>query len=145
MLALYFTVGRERLTVPASFVIEVLPAVELQPARPNPNGIVVLGLLRHRGRVVPLVDPTGQASVWEPRLSRRIIVVEASLPGESVPRRIGLSADRVLDLRPIMTNALHAASDEASSFDAAFADEEGIVRRIDVVDWVRRVHHAEAE
>jgi len=145
MLGLYFVVGRERLTVPVSFVVEVLPAVELDPAGASPPGVVVLGLLRHRGQVVPLVDPTGQGSEWESRLSRRIIVVQAHAAGDDRPRRIGLAADRVFDLRPIVLEGrAYAPATALSDVRAAYADEEGIVHLIDVNALVRCVFIGEA-
>lgn len=145
MLGLYFVMNGERLTVPSSFVVEVLPAVELDPAGPVANGAAVQGLFRHRGQVVPLIDPTGSASKWEPRLSRRIIVVEATLLAESTPRRVGLSADRVLDLRTMLLEGRpYASSNDVDDCGAAFADAEGIVRRIDVLALIRRVFSGEA-
>ena len=99
MLLLTFRTGESLYAVDARQVVEVVPRVGVRPIPHAPG--YVLGMLRYRGSVVPVVDfarITG-ASPSRDALSTRLIVAEFAHSG-SKARRIGIVADRVNQVLP---------------------------------------------
>ena len=102
-----FEVAGEPYGIEAALAVEVVPAVAL---RPVPGTVPSLaGLLRYRGRIVPVVDLSlawvGRASAR--RLSTRIVVCD--LPG-SRPSRLGVLAERVTDVVPVDPTAAESSA-----------------------------------
>jgi len=119
---LFLQSGTARFALPASAVAEVVPAVPLHP--PGPGAAPGLaGLLRYRGGVVPVLalGPPGAA-----KLSGRVVVVE--FPGDP-PRRLGLLADSVSDLKPLL--ATGAAEFAGDGLGPLVAVADGLVRLLD--------------
>lgn len=97
MLLLTFHTGEALYAIDARQVVEVVPRVEARPLPHAPEFLV--GMLRYRGRVVPLVD-FGRlvgASASHDALSTRIVVAEFQ-SASGGPRRIGIVAERVLQV-----------------------------------------------
>ncbi len=100
MLLLFFRVAGAEYAVEAARVVEVVPRVELRTLPHAPEALA--GLLRYRGRMVPVVDLgllLGDAPC--PRLlSTRIILADERLParGEAL---VGLIAEHVSEVRQV--------------------------------------------
>ena len=115
-----FEVGPERYGLEAVRVVEVVPSVPLRAVPGTLSGVV--GLLRFRGRLVPVVD-LGVLWLGRPapaRMSTRILVVELGALGaggggeswaDSASRggpRLGLLAERVLRVARVDPDAPEA-------------------------------------
>lgn len=111
-----FEVASERYGIEAVRVVEVVPSVPLRAVPGTVPGVV--GLLRFRGGLVPVVD---LGIVWAGRpspvrLSSRIVVTELGASGGAwidvaahVRPRIGLLAERVLRIATVDPDAAEAA------------------------------------
>ena len=122
MLTLFLRGGAERFALPASAVAEVVPAVPLHPAAADSP---LAGLLRYRGGVVPVL---ALGTAGGPKLSGRIVVVE--FPGDP-PRRLGLLADSVSDLKPLLVTGAAYAGTESLELGTLVAVADGLVRMLD--------------
>jgi chemotaxis-related protein WspB len=96
MLALAFDVGKLRLALPATLVVEVLHRRELRPLALAPAGVV--GLLPFRGSLTPVVDLCQLLLQRDcaPRRSSRLMVL--CLADGKQPRWLGLLAENVTEL-----------------------------------------------
>ena len=121
---LFLQCGAERFALPATAVAEVVPAVPLY--RPAAGADPALaGLLRYRGAIVPVL---ALGVPGEPRLSGRIVVVEAA--GDP-PRRLGLLADSVSDLKPLGATGATFARADGRNLGTLVAVADGLVRLLD--------------
>jgi chemotaxis signal transduction protein len=139
VLGLFLQSGVERYALPIASVVEVLPAVTLHPA-PSPR---LAGVFRYRGEVTPVLS---LGPVAELRLSTRIIILQATLPGETAPRRVGLLVQNVSELKPILTTGAAlptTASEEAITFGKLLADADGVLRLLDPLSLLHAAYHAE--
>ena len=96
MLALMLHAGPLRFALPARAVVHVVPRQPLQPVACAPDGVI--GLLRFRRRLTPVVD-LAELVLGRPAAalrSSRIVVLGVETP--TGPRWFGLLAERVLDL-----------------------------------------------
>ena len=133
MLCLFLRAGTERLAVPASSVVEVVPAVRLHPAPGGPPWLA--GLFRFRGSVTPVLDLHRliEGSPCPVRLSTRIVVIEAQV--NNGPRHLGLLAERVTDLKALTTIGAGYKFGQAPTgpdLGPIVADAEGVVRIPDI-------------
>jgi len=99
MLLLTFSIAGQPYAIESRRVIEVLPLV---PARPVPQAPdYLLGIFTYRGRLLPLVDLARRLGLPPPaaKLSTRVIVVEFEPADRPGPVRLGLVAERVVELR----------------------------------------------
>jgi chemotaxis-related protein WspB len=96
MLHLLMQLRDELYALPASCVVEVIPAVPLLHLPQAPP--YVAGLLSFRGTVVPVLDLAvlTHGGTCPPTLSTRIVVVELRA-ADGARRVIGLRAERVTD------------------------------------------------
>ena len=122
MLTLFLRSGAERFALPASAVAEVVPAVPLHPAAADP---ALAGLLRYRGGVVPVL---ALGTAGAAKLSGRIVIVE--FPGDP-PRRLGLLADSVSDLKPLLATGAAYTRTEGPELGTLVAVADGLVRLLD--------------
>jgi len=121
---LFLQCGAERFALPASAVAEVVPAVPLY--RPAASADPALaGLLRYRGAIVPVL---ALGVPGAPKLSARIVVVE--FPGDP-PRRLGLLADSVSDLKPLVATGSAFARPGGPELGTLVAVGDGLVRLLD--------------
>jgi chemotaxis-related protein WspB len=137
MLLLIFRVAEGWYAVEADRVVEVVPRIDL---RAVPHATEALaGLFRYRGKVVPVVDLglLMGGSACRPRLSTRIIVVDAaargSKPGE--PAWLGLVAEQVNDVRKVSEDEVTAAPmrlDRAPYLGSIVQSRDQIIQLIDV-------------
>lgn len=117
------------MAVQAASVLEVIPSVQLQ--RPVDAPVWVAGVFRFRGVVTPVIDlhhlSTGIAC--PARLSTRIVLIE--YPTLDGPRPLGLLAEQVTDLRPlVVTGSKYSPGTPGDGPDLGpmVADAEGVVR-----------------
>ena len=97
---LFLQSGAEHFALPAAAVTEVVPAVPLHRPAGDANPALA-GVFRYRGAVVPVF---ALGTPGAERLSARIVVVE--FPGDP-PQRLGLLADRVSELKPLVWTGLY--------------------------------------
>jgi chemotaxis-related protein WspB len=99
MRVLTFQVGPDRLALPLSAIVAVVPRVPLYQPAGAPAWLA--GLLHHRGRPVPVVDlhRLASAGTCPDALSSRIILVPA--PGGGPADLLGLQAAQVADIREL--------------------------------------------
>ena len=126
-MCLYLRAGAERLAIPASAVIEVIPSVSLH----HPAGLPdwVAGVLRYRGTVTPDIDlPRLAAGIsCEPKLSTRIVLVDYPVGGTMRP--LGLLAESVTELGELGTIGPEFAPTGAGpDLGPMVANAEGVVR-----------------
>ena len=124
---LFLHCGADRYALPAAAVEEVVPAVPLHRPAGDAHPAFA-GVLRYRGAVVPVL---ALAAAGPPRLGGRIVVV--GLPGDP-PRRLGLLADGVSELKPLeATGVAFAPPADAAGPDlgALVAVAGGLVRLLD--------------
>jgi chemotaxis signal transduction protein len=144
MLALYCVVGSYRWVVPASAVVEVLPAIRWESAAGHGgagNLGAVLGLIRYRGVVIPCLSVEESTLQRSPQLSQRFLVIQGSLPEFPEPVQMALAVDRVLDLRAFTPqNRGLNPSTTASSRGSWFADQDGVLKLFDVAEWLQRAY-----
>ena len=119
--------------MPASSVVEVVPAVQLHPAPGGPPWLA--GLFRFRGSVTPVLDLHRliEGTPCPVRLSTRIVVIEAQV--NNGPKHLGLLAERVTDLKTLATiGAGYKFGQVATGPDLGpiVADAEGVVRIPDI-------------
>ena len=122
MLTLFLRSGVERFALPASAVAEVVPAVPLHPPAADS---AQAGLLRYRGGVVPVL---AHGTPGGPKLSGRIVIVE--FPGDP-PRRLGLLADGVSDLKPLLVTGAADTRTGDPELGTLVAVADGLVRLLD--------------
>lgn len=97
MLILGLNVGNERYGIEATYVIEIVPLIELKKVPLSEQG--VKGIFNYRGTPTPVID---LCELFEKRscnnnLSTRIIIIEyTALSGVTKP--IGLIAEKVTDV-----------------------------------------------
>src|SRR5262245_60721064 len=103
MLLLVFRVAGQTYAVEAPRVVEVVPRVHLRPLPHAPEGLA--GLLRYRGRMVPVVDlgiVLGHVTC-PALLSTRIILVDDHLPPRN-EAALGLLGEQVINVRRVADN-----------------------------------------
>lgn len=133
MLCLYLQAGSERLAVPASAVVEVIPRVRFHPVAGAPPWLA--GVFRFRGAVTPVIDlhQVATSEACPVRLSTRIAIVHD--PSGSGARALGLLAERVTDLKPLtISGPAFSARPIAGGLDLGplVADPEGVIRLPDL-------------
>ncbi|MDR3636894.1 MAG: chemotaxis protein CheW [Isosphaeraceae bacterium] len=99
MLVLMFRVADDLYAIRAGRVVEVVPQVALRALPHAPEFLT--GLFDYRGRVVPVIDLgllMGRRAC-QPRLSTRIIVVDAALQPATERHLLGLVAEQVSDVK----------------------------------------------
>jgi len=130
-------VGGERYGIPAALVVEVVPAVPLRVVPGTHEGVV--GLLRHRGQVVPVVD---LSRAWgggptPRRMSTRIVLCDVPADGDRPAGRVGVLAERVtgaIRLDPTTADAGPGpATPTARGLGRLVHDADGLLQ------WVRPV------
>ncbi len=129
MLCLIVCAGAERVALQAASVLEVVPAVTLHHPAGTPTWIA--GVFRFRGVVTPVIDLHHLAvgGACPVRLSTRIVVVE--YPTIDGPRPLGLLAERVTDLRELITTGpgyLPAPDANSPDLGPLVAEADGVVR-----------------
>ncbi len=80
MLVLMCEIGRERLAIPVTQVVEVVPRVELQVPSNRPQWLA--GHFVYRGRPTPVLDWTDDGLAPH-RLSQRIVLLNVSVNGRN--------------------------------------------------------------
>jgi chemotaxis-related protein WspB len=101
MLLLMFRVMEGWYAVAADRVVEVVPRVDLRAVPHAPGALA--GVFRYRGKVVPVIDLgmlMGEGAC-RPRLSTRIIVVDAAQRGSDETEWLGMVAEQVNDVRKV--------------------------------------------
>jgi chemotaxis-related protein WspB len=133
MLVLTFRVAEVLYAVAVSRVVEVVPRVDLREVPHAPSYLV--GLLRYRGGVVPVVDLgllMGGASCRD-RLDTRIILADAG-KGEGGLGLIGLVAEGVDDVRTV-DEARRAVAGvevgEAPYLGAVYETDDGLLQLVE--------------
>lgn len=99
MLLLMLRVADDQYAIRAGRVVEVVPQIPLRDLPHTPEFLV--GLFDYRGRVVPVVDLgllMGRRAC-APRLSTRIVVVDAALQPSTDRHLLGLVAEQVSDIK----------------------------------------------
>jgi chemotaxis-related protein WspB len=106
MRVLTFYVGPDRLALPLAHIIAVVPRVPLY--RPGDAPVWLAGLLRHRGRAVPVIDlhRLVGCGTCPDALSSRIILVPAPSGRGDL---LGLLAAEVADIRDLPEDAPQVA------------------------------------
>jgi chemotaxis-related protein WspB len=134
MLFLQFQIGPDRYALEASRVVEVVPLLGLKQVPQAPRGVA--GLFNYRGQAVPALDlsaiTTGQPAAE--RLSTRILIVRAELPGQAT-RLLGVIAERattMLKRDPKDFENSGLASAAAPYFGPILLDELGVIQWIQV-------------
>jgi chemotaxis-related protein WspB len=132
MLLLTFRTGECLYAVDARQVVEVVPRVGVRPIPHAPG--YLLGMLRYRGRVVPVVDFARMAGASPSRdaLSTRLIVAEFAHPGGAA-RRLGIVADSVNQVLPARPDQIVLSGmdlDEAPYLGRMIQLGEGLVQMI---------------
>ena len=99
MLALFFELGEEVFAIPARFVVEVVPKVDVHRLAKAPPWLT--GMFAYRGAVLPVVDLCRRVFDTEhkSRLSSRIVVVDREQGDPS--GRYGILVEGVKDVRPL--------------------------------------------
>ena len=107
MLLLVFRVAGDGYAIEAARVVEVIPRVELRALTHGPEALA--GLLRYRGRMVPVIDLGVLFGKGPCRclLSTRIILVEEPLPAHG-EAWVGLIAEHVSDVRRVGDDQIQA-------------------------------------
>ena len=130
MLALMCEAGESRYALDASYVVEVVPCVRLEPAAGTPEWLA--GTFSYKGRAVHVADLTHLTTGLScPRhLSSRIIVAELKVQG--LPPRLGLLGQRVTTAR-IDTPPADTAGERAelSPYGRILLDRQGMFQLID--------------
>jgi chemotaxis-related protein WspB len=129
MLALAFRAGEMRLALPTAAVVEVLPRRALRPLALAPPGVI--GLLPFRGTLTPVVDLCKiiLGRDCAPLRSSRIIVV--TLSGRISQRLIGLLAEDVLDLLPVIATIPGLRLPDAPWLSEHLADQRDLPQLLD--------------
>jgi len=142
-----FEVATERYGIEAVRVVEVVPAVPLRAVPGTVPGVV--GLLRFRGGLVPVVD-LGVVWAGRPspaRMSSRIVICELADAGGSwadvaahARPRLGLLAERVLRVATVDPDAADAddgpKTPGARGLGRIVRDGEALLQLVRVVDLV---------
>ena len=103
MLVLIVPGRRGPYAVASARVVEVVPRVEPRGPCPTPRRYLA-GLLRYRGRVVPVIDLgllDGRRRLPRTGSSTRIILVDGGVHGGNGLGFLGLIAERVNDVRRV--------------------------------------------
>lgn len=140
---LFFELRGRRCALPVSAIREVLAAPSVTPVPLAPPA--VRGIAPLHGHVVPIVD----LGVWlsgagEPvyRPSDKLLLIEASLPGERAPVRAALAVDRVLRLGTFDEQHSRAAPSGPPFVSATVMDMDGPALLIEPSDAITHVHEA---
>jgi chemotaxis-related protein WspB len=133
MRVLTFQVGAEPLALPLAAVVAVVPRVPLH--RPAGGPPWLAGILRHRGRAVPVLDlhRLAGAGTCPTALSSRIILVP--FPGGAPNDLLGLEAADVAGIRDLPDNVprLAAVTNAAGpSFGSLLIEGGEILRLVEV-------------
>lgn len=140
-LVVCFEVGGERYGIPAVRVVEVVPAVPLRDVPGTHDGVV--GVLRHRGGVVPVVDPSvawGKGPLPR-RLSTRILLCELEPVEGRVATRLGILGERVTrvaNLDPDSPVGDLPATPGARGLGTLVRDGDGLLHLVEVDQLVSR-------
>ena len=134
MLQLLFWIGKDRFSLDAQQVIEVVPLIKFKNVPHSPG--YVAGLFNYRGTVVPVIDLTdlisGTASKHQ--VSTRIILVPY-VDSENISHILGLLAERVTSTLSCHEKDLKLPgieSENADYLDKIFFDSEGMVQLINL-------------
>jgi chemotaxis-related protein WspB len=139
MLMLLFALGAQRYALEGAQVVEVAPAIDLQPLPHAPS--YVAGLGNYRGQVVPVIDlcQLVLGRPCQPLLSTRLILVQYEPPIQNPKSKIqnhfGLLAERVTDTARVAPAALAPAGirvDEAPYLGEVMTDDHGMIRCVRV-------------
>ncbi|MGL6076796.1 MAG: chemotaxis protein CheW [Fimbriiglobus sp.] len=141
MLGLFLQNQATRFVLPIEHVVEVIPAVALHPA--NNGSADLAGVFRYRGEITPVLSLMAEQPT---RLSSRIVILQATLPGETIARQLGLLTESIADLKPIQTTGHEFAltPEDNTWAEAVVADQDGLLRLIDPLKLLRRIYHPES-
>lgn len=132
MRVVLWTAGGQPFAVPTDRVREVVPLLE---ARPIPRAAAwVLGLVNHRGNLVPLVDMArllGYES-REPRMCSRILIVSVRRSGEPESETMGLVVEAVLGSQSVPFPSAPEAAPGDNLLGPVALTEQGTVQWIEI-------------
>lgn len=135
MLLLIVEAGGMRYGVPASRIVEIIPAPVLQPLAGLPG--FVPGVFTYHNRLVPVVDLsallTGQMA--RPLLSTRMVLVNLRPKQGAAPLILGLLAEHATEMLSCARDEFQAIDSQVRS--APFASEilvhpDGLVQKLNV-------------
>jgi chemotaxis-related protein WspB len=132
MLYILFSLGNDRYALDSSYVVEIVPRVELWQVPKAPAHVA--GMLRYRGQLVPVLDLCwlmhGQSC--PARLSTRILLVR--YPGEpGLSHILGLMVERVTDTltaHEVTFTPTGMTTEEAPYLGDIATDAHGMIHRI---------------
>ena len=130
---LLFRIGRETFAVPLLEIEVVLPVPELEPLAQSPDHVA--GLLRYRGRLIPVVD-VGLLRGLRPasqHISSRLILVQRAGQGAAQIALLVERALEVMDLQPAGTLPTIVAGEGAHWLSEDVLTGSGDLVR--AVDW----------
>ncbi len=134
MLVLTFRVAEVPYAVAVARVVEVVPRVDLRAIPHAPRYLA--GLLRYRGRAVPVVDLgllMGDLACSD-RLDTRIILVDGGVLGGPGTGFLGLIAERVDDVRRVDESRRAVAGleiDEARYLGTVYETDDGLLQMVE--------------
>ncbi len=135
MLFLQFSVGKERYALPASQVVEVIPAVHLKAIPATPE--YVAGVMNYRDYPVPVLDlcalTVGRTCrKW---FSTRIILVKYPWPPGTEEAIVGLMAEQTTELVQSDLSSFKPSGvypEDAPFLGGVKGDRDGMVQQIEV-------------
>jgi chemotaxis signal transduction protein len=142
VLGLFLQNRATRFVLPIEHVVEVIPAVTLHAAS---NGSADLaGVFRYRGEITPVLSLMANRPTL---LSSRIVILQATLPGETTTRQLGLLTESITDLKPIQTTGheFPLSPDDNCWAEAVIADPDGLLRLIDPRKLLLRIYRTESD
>jgi chemotaxis-related protein WspB len=133
MRVLTFQVGSDRMALPLTGVVAVVPRVPLRRLAGGPDWLA--GLLSHRGGAVPVIDLARLTGAGEcpDALGSRIILVPR--PGGAAGELLGLLAAEVADVREVPDGAARLPGFDAPGrpdFGPLLMEGNDVLRLLDV-------------
>jgi chemotaxis-related protein WspB len=134
MLYILFSIGNDRYALDSSYVVEIVPRVELWQVPKAPAHVA--GVLRYRGQLVPVLDLCWfmHGQPCPARLSTRIVLVR--YPGEpGLSHILGLMVERVTDTltaHEVTFTSTGMTTEEAPYLGDIATDAHGMIHRIRV-------------
>jgi chemotaxis-related protein WspB len=132
LLILLFYAGNDLYSIDSSYIVEVIPRVNLRKVHHVPE--YVAGLFNYRGVILPVIDLCHliQGTPSRSYLSTRIVIVKYSGQNESL-QYLGLMAERVTETLSVSTTDIRASSirvEEAPYLSGTIVDENRIIQCI---------------
>lgn len=140
MSMLLFYVGQKRYACAYDDIVEVLPALTLQPITPESTPVV--GLLQYREGLVPVVDfaqiLTGRVCVRQ--FSTRILMMHHLAPEESLPW-MGILVERATSIVDVEQEDFISVEglQEVPYLKGVYTDKDGQIAQVDLLGLLETV------